>query len=110
VIRICNPPILMSGRSLPSAFCESQLKDAGITNFRFHDLRHTFASHYMMKGGQLRTLSSILGQKDLKMTQRYAKLSPEYMDSQRDRMDTIWTPAPIPSSGAPSQTPTKHVQ
>jgi site-specific recombinase XerD len=102
VIRICNPPILMSGRSLASAFCESQLKDAGITNFRFHDLRHTFASHYLMKGGQLCALSSILGQKDLKMTQRYAKLSPEYMDSQRDRMDTIWTQAPIPSSGAPS--------
>jgi integrase len=86
------------------------LKDAGITNFRFHDLRHTFASHYMMKGGQLYALSNILGHKDLKMTQRYAKLSPEYMDSQRDRMDTIWTPAPIPSSDAPNQTPTKYVQ
>lgn len=73
------------------------LKDAGITNFRFHDLRHTFASHYMMKGGQLYALSSILGHKNLKMTQRFAKLSPDYMDSQRDRMDTIWTPAPIPS-------------
>jgi integrase len=86
------------------------LKDAGITNFRFHDMRHTFASHYMMKGGQLYALSSILGHKDLKMTQRYAKLSPEYMDSQRDRMDTIWTPAPTPSSEAQSQTPTKYVQ
>ena len=86
------------------------LKDAVITNFRFHDLRHTFASHYMMKGGQLYALSNILGHKDLKMTQRYAKLSPEYMDSQRDRMDTIWTPAPIPSSEAPSQTTTKYVQ
>jgi site-specific recombinase XerD len=86
------------------------LKDAGITNFRFHDLRHTFASHYMMKGGQLYSLSNILGHKDLKMTQRYAKLSLEYMDSQRDRMDTIWTPAPIPSSEARSQTPTKYVQ
>ena len=86
------------------------LKDAGITNFRFHDPRHTFASHYMMSGGQLYTLSKILGHKDLKMTQRYAKLSPEYMDSQRNRMDTTWTPAPIPSSEAPSQTQTKYVQ
>jgi integrase len=110
VIRICNPPILMSGRSLASVFWESQLKDAGITNFQFHDLRHTFARHDMMKGGQVCALSSILGQKDLQITQRYAKLSPEYMDSQRDRMDTIWTPAPIPPSEGPSQTPTKHVQ
>jgi integrase len=86
------------------------LKDAGITNFRFHDLRHTFASHYMMKGGQLYALSNILGHKDLKMTQRYAKLSPEYMDSQRDRMDTIWIPAPIPASETTNQTPSKYLQ
>ena len=104
-----------NGKVVPMADVKGKLsavlKDAGITNFRFHELpRDTFASHYMMKGGQLYALSSILGHKDLKMTQRYAKLSPEYMDSQRDRMDTIWTPAPIPSSEAASQTPTKYVQ
>ena len=86
------------------------LKDAGITNFRFRDLRHTFASHYVMSGGELYTLSKSLGHKDLKMTQRYAKLSPKFIDGQRDRMDTIWTPAPIPSPEAPSQTPTKYLQ
>jgi hypothetical protein len=64
----------------------------------------------MMKGGQLYALSNIVGHKDLKMTQRYAKLSPEHMDSERDRIDTIWIPAPIPSSEAPSQTPTNNVQ
>jgi hypothetical protein len=64
----------------------------------------------MMKAGQLYALSSILGHKDLKMTQRYAKLCPEYMDSQQDRMDTIWTPGPIPSPDATIQTPTKYVQ
>jgi hypothetical protein len=59
---------------------------------------------------ELYALSNILGHKDLKLTQRYAKLSPEYIDSQRNRMDTIWTPAPIPYSEAPSQTPTKYVR
>jgi len=78
--------------------------------FRFHDLRHTLASHYMMKGGQLYALSNILGHKDLKMTQRYAKLSPEYMDSQRDRMDTIWAPAPIPAPETTNQTLSKYLQ
>jgi integrase len=89
---------------------EKALSDAGIVNFRFHDLRHTFASHYMMSGGQLYTLSKILGHKDLKMTQRYAKLSSQFIDGERDRMDTIWTPAPISDSETSSQTPTKYVQ
>jgi integrase len=89
---------------------DKALSDAGIANFRFHDLRHTFASHYMMSGGQLYTLSKILGHKDLKMTQRYAKLSPQFIDGERDRMDTIWTPAPISDAASTGQTPTKYLQ
>jgi integrase len=89
---------------------EKALSDAGSANFRFHDLRHTFASQYMMSAGQLCTLSKILGHKDLRMTQRYAKLSSQFIDGERDRMDTIWTPAPISDSATSSQTPTKHVQ
>jgi len=54
------------------------LKDAGILNFRFHDFRHTFASRYMMSGGNLYTLAKIFGHKDIKMTQRYADLSPRF--------------------------------
>ena len=34
---------------------------AGIEDFRFHDLRHTFASWYMMNGGDLYELAKILG-------------------------------------------------
>ena len=86
------------------------LKDCGITNFRFHDLRHTFASHYMMSGGELYTLSKILGHKDLKMTQRYAKLSSKFIEGERGRMDTIWTPAPIPASNDQNQTQSKYLQ
>jgi integrase len=43
---------------------------------RFHDLRHTFASHWMMSGGDLFKLQKILGHKDTSMTLRYAHLSP----------------------------------
>jgi integrase len=54
------------------------LKRAGITDFRIHDLRHTFASHYMMRGGSLGALQKILGHKDIEMTMRYAHLSSEF--------------------------------
>jgi integrase len=54
----------------------SALTRAGIEGFRFHDLRHTFASHYMMRGGQLYDLKEILGHSDIEMTARYAHLSP----------------------------------
>ena len=42
----------------------------------FHDLRHTFASHWMMRSGDLFRLQKILGHKSPQMTQRYAHLSP----------------------------------
>ena len=51
------------------------LKRAGIEDFRFHDLRHTFASHYIMSGGDLLALKEILGHADLTMVQRYAHLA-----------------------------------
>jgi len=57
----------------------SALKAAAITGFRFHDLRHTFASHFMMRGGSLYDLKEILGHSDIKMTMRYAHLSPDYL-------------------------------
>lgn len=56
------------------------LKRARIKNkFRFHDIRHTFASHFMMNGGNIYDLQKILGHTSLEMTQRYAHLAPEHL-------------------------------
>jgi len=49
------------------------LMRADLSDLHFHDLRHTFASQWMMAGGDLYVLKSILGHKSITMTQRYAK-------------------------------------
>lgn len=44
-----------------------------------HVLRHTFASHFMMRGGNILVLQKILGHANLVMTTRYAHFSPEHL-------------------------------
>ena len=54
---------------------QNALKKTGILDFRFHDLRHTFASHFIMKGGDVLTLKDVLGHSSMKMVERYAHLA-----------------------------------
>jgi len=66
------------------------LKRAGIGDFHFHDLRHTFGSHLVMQGVDLKTVQQVMGHKDIKMTMRYSHLSPEYVQEAIDRLDNVW--------------------
>jgi len=67
------------------------LERAGIEDFRFHDLRHTFGSHLVMQGVNIKTVQQILGHKDIKMTMRYSHLSPEYVHDAMEKLDRAWT-------------------
>lgn len=53
----------------------------------WHALRHTFASHYIMNGGNLLALQRILGHSDVKTTLIYAHLAPDFLGDEMNRVD-----------------------
>ena len=67
------------------------LAAAGCRSFErpFHALRHTFASHFVMQGGNILTLQKILGHSDLKMTLVYAHLAPDFLAGEMDRLKLV---------------------
>jgi integrase len=80
----------ISGLQLTVAFRRA-CKRAGINDFRFHDLRHSFASYLTMGGVNLRTVQTLLGHKDLRMTMRYSHLSPEHLREAVQNLDKAFT-------------------
>jgi integrase len=79
-----------SGRQRVEGSFEDLLERAGIEDFRFHDLRHTFASWYMMNGGDLYELAKILGHSNIKMTERYAKLARQHIARTGSTAREMW--------------------
>ena len=68
---------------------ETALKRAEIRDFRFHDLRHTFASHLVMAGVDLTSRRELLGHKSLAMTIRYAHLAPGHKRRAINMLDKV---------------------
>lgn len=76
-------------------------KRAGLTKIiRFHDLRHTYASHFLMNGGTIYTLQKLLGHQDIVTTQIYAHLDRAYLQEASSIVSFSADPT-LPSS--PSQ-------
>jgi integrase len=63
------------------------VRRAGIADFHFHDLRHTFASYRAMNGASLLEIAEVLGHKTLAMVKRYAHLSEAHTRGVVERMN-----------------------
>ena len=71
----------MGGDPLTKGECKHPLwracKRAGLRRIGWHVLRHTFASHLVMRGAPLKAVQELLGHATIMMTMRYAHLAPE---------------------------------
>ncbi len=81
-------------RVLTAAGFEKPVGKRQVHYIRFHDMRHTFASHWMMQGGDLFKLQKILGHKTTELTLRYAHLSPDAFAGDLARFDSFVIEAP----------------
>src|SRR5690348_7000384 len=81
---------------------ERAAANAGLRDFRFHDLRHIAASHLVMRGTSPSDVKEILGYADMKMTKRYAHLSPAHLRRAVDKLEGL--------TAAPSESAYQEVQ
>jgi site-specific recombinase XerD len=75
-------------RDLKKGF-HAALAYAGIEDFRWHDLRRTFASWLVMRGASVRAVGELLGHHTMQMTMRYAHLSPGFLSTENGLLDGV---------------------
>ena len=88
-------PLTNTNKTFTRLTDKVELKDV-----RFHDLRHTFASHLVMSGVDLVTVQQLLGHAHINMTMRYAHLAPEHRAKAVKALDAALSPANAPVSKA----------
>jgi integrase len=91
-VRHVNCPFVFPSKNLKNPIdlrtpFENALKRAEITDFRWHDLRHSCASYLAMNGASLAEIAEILGHKTLQMVKRYAHLSEAHTSKVVARMN-----------------------
>ena len=79
------------GKSNVSWVFQRVTRKAEISDFRFHDLRHTFATRLIQAGVDLYKLQRLLGHKSPSMTQRYAHHWPESLRNAVEVLDSTKT-------------------
>lgn len=65
-------------------------RELGVSDFHFHDLRHTAASWLRMQGADIHTVAQLLGHRDLRMAARYQHLSPGFLADAVGRLDEVF--------------------
>jgi len=68
---------------------KTALKKAGIKDFHWHDLRHTSASHLLMRGASMKAVQEHLGHTTIGMTQRYSHLSRDFQKEEVNRLNGL---------------------
>jgi integrase len=74
---------------------ETARQRAGLSNFRFHDLRHTAASYLAMSGASVREIAEVLGHTTLAMAMKYIHLTTGHMAAVVDRMSEKFLASPL---------------
>lgn len=105
VIRITRPLAAVLGRTPPDERegrvfdrtnfrkrWEAAVKAAGMVDFHFHDLRHTFASWARMNGADLADICEAMGHSTVAVTMRYAHIKPDSRDTAFDRVGDMLQP------------------
>jgi integrase len=91
---LINPRTGTRYNNMHKAF-ETAKRKAGISNLRWHDLRHTGASWLVMSGVDLYVVQKLLGHSSIQVTERYAHLAPDYQAMQAEKLGDFLRPQAV---------------